>query len=121
MSWQRRSRTREPLPLLPFPFTGCDESFLTSVFALCGMRCTELEEPISSTEQMPTPYAFRNARFTARVSATRISAPYTSGETLDGSASPYPVKPLHLGDLKTVALNTQRELVASEDFRTATV
>jgi len=44
--------------------------------------------PISSTEQMPMPYALRSARLTARVSATRISAPRTSGETLDGSALP---------------------------------
>jgi hypothetical protein len=34
-----------------------------------------LKNPISSTEQIPTPYALRSARFTARVSATRISAP----------------------------------------------
>ncbi len=45
-------------------------------------------EPISSTEQMPMPYALRRARLTARVSATRISAPWTRGETLEGSASP---------------------------------
>jgi len=45
-------------------------------------------DPISSTEQMPMPYALRRARFTARVSATRISAPWTRKETLDGSASP---------------------------------
>jgi hypothetical protein len=30
----------------------------------------------------------RMARFTARVSATRISAPWTRNETLEGSASP---------------------------------
>jgi hypothetical protein len=28
------------------------------------------------------------------------------------------VNPLHFGDLKTVALNTHRELTGSEDFRT---
>ena len=44
--------------------------------------------PISSTEQIPMPYALRRARLTARVSAMRISAPRTSGETLEGSASP---------------------------------
>ena len=43
------------------------------------------------------PYAFRRARLTARVSATRISAPRTIGETLDGAASPEPTKPLHWG------------------------
>jgi len=37
---------------------------------------------------VPMPYALRSARLTARVSATRISAPRTSGETLDGSALP---------------------------------
>ena len=34
-----------------------------------------------------------SARLTARVSATRISAPWTRDETLEGSASPYPTKP----------------------------
>jgi len=58
--WQRRSRTVRP-PKFPLPLAGCGAFLLT--------------EPISSTEQMPIPYAFRNARFTARVSATRISAP----------------------------------------------
>ena len=38
-------------------------------------------------EQIPTPYAFRNARLTARVSAMRISAPWTRCETFDGSAA----------------------------------
>src|SRR5207249_9694807 len=73
----------------------------------CGVGSQD--EPISSTEQRPIPYAFRNARFTARVSATRISAPWTRGETLDGSALPYPTKPLHACDLYTVALKTQRD------------
>jgi len=31
---------------------------------------------------------FAQGRLTARVSATRISAPWTRGDTLDGSASP---------------------------------
>ena len=72
------------------------------------------KDPISSTEQMPIPYALRSARFTARVSATRISAPRTRSEVLEGSASPYPTKPLHFDVLNTVALNAQRDAVASE-------
>ncbi len=49
----------------------------------------ELERaPNSSTEQRPIPYAFRCARLTARVSATRISAPRTREDTFEGSASP---------------------------------
>src|SRR5215469_13161747 len=98
MIWQRRSRTFGPEPL-PLPFAFCGGTFL----ALDGM-----DDPISSTEQMPMPYALRNARLTARVSATRISAPRTSGETLEGSASPYPTKPRHVLDLKTIALKAQR-------------
>src|SRR5437660_4999336 len=46
-----------------------------------------------------------------------MSAPRTSGETFDGSASPYPLNPLHFGDLKIVARKTQRELAGSEDGR----
>src|ERR1035441_2180278 len=97
MIWQRRSRTLGPAPF-PLPFVLCGGS-LSPVFGTV---------PISSTEQMPIPYALRKARLTARVSATRISAPRTSEETLDGSASPYPTKPLQFLDLKTVALNAQR-------------
>src|SRR5207244_3531675 len=59
-------------------------------------------EPISSTEQMPIPYALRSARLTALVSATRISAPFMSGETLEGSASPSPTKPRQFMALYTV-------------------
>src|SRR5262249_15040526 len=44
---------------------------------------------------MPIPYALRSARFTAPVSATLISAPRTSSDTLEASASPYPTKPRH--------------------------
>src|SRR5438309_405973 len=65
-------------------------------------------EATSSTEQMPMPYAFHKARLTARVSATRISAPCISGETLEGSASPYPTNPLHVLVLNTEALKAQR-------------
>ena len=52
--------------------------------------------PNSSTEQRPIPYALRKARLTARVSATRNSAPRTTLETFVGSASPNPTKPLEL-------------------------
>src|SRR5208337_159919 len=75
--------------------------------------------PISSTEQMPMPYALRRARLTARVSATRISAPRTSGETLDGSASPWPTKPEEPLDGKTVALRTNRFAPESHSESTA--
>src|ERR1700730_4416731 len=79
MSSQRRSRTVGP-PC--FPLTGWGGSFFDS--REDGTRSAN--EPISSTEQMPIPYALRRARLTARVSATRISAPWTRGETLEGSA-----------------------------------
>ena len=60
-------------------------------------------------ELQPIP-EFSDARFTARVSATRISAPRTRSETLEGSASPYPTKPGVSRDLHTVALNAYRRL-----------
>src|SRR5450755_292239 len=68
---------------------------------------------------MPIPYAFRKARLTARVSATRISAPRTSEETLDGSASPYPTKPEDPLVGKTVALRTNRFAAESHSESTA--
>ena len=74
--------------------------------------------PSSSTEQSPIPYAFRRARLTARVSATRISAPCTSEETFEGSASPYPMKPFEEEFLKTMALKTQRADKGSENWPT---
>jgi hypothetical protein len=56
-------------------------------------------EPSSSTEHIPIPYAFRSARLTARVSVTRISAPWTKGKTLDAS--------VHTFVAATAAVNTQ--------------
>src|SRR4051812_46328209 len=111
MSWQRRSRNRGSL-LARFPFTGC-AVFLGGLVASDGPA----NDPISSTEQSPMPYALRSARLTARVSAIRISAPWTRGETFDGSASPYPTNPLQVRDLNTVPLKTHRELGGSEDLR----
>src|SRR6266478_2219343 len=78
-----------------WPLVDC---FVEEVPSDSGGRLLE-SEPSSSTEQRPMPYAFRRARFTARVSAMRNSAPWTMRETLEGSASPYPTKPLELGDL----------------------
>ena len=66
---------------------------------VADMEMTVAEFYRNSTEQIPIPYAFRKARFTARVSAIRSSAPRTCAETLVGSASPYPTKPLQAGDL----------------------
>src|SRR5437899_13037751 len=109
MIWQRRSRTFGPPQ---FPLAGCDGSFFDSPDA-CGVSTND---PISSTEQIPMPYALRRARFTARVSATRISAPWTRADTFEGSASPYPTKPLQTPDLKTVALNAHRVAAGSENF-----
>src|SRR5271165_5507397 len=110
MIWQRRSRTLGPAPFpLPLPFVFCGANF-SPVFGIV---------PISSTEQIPMPYALRRARLTARVSATRISAPRTSVETLDGSASPYPTKPREPLDGKTVALRTNRFAPASHIESTA--
>src|ERR1700688_2346416 len=109
MTWQSGSRTVR----LPFPFVGCGGNFLDSE-DVC--RCSAA--PISSTEQMPIPYALRKARLTARVSATRISAPWTSSETLDGSASPYPTNPSDLPVRKTVALKVQRLFDGSQKLET---
>src|SRR5205823_10705790 len=106
MIWQRRSRTLGPPQ---FPLAGCGGNLL----ACCWDRADTPMEATSSTEQMPMPYAFRKARLTARVSATRISAPCISGETLEGSASPYPTNPLHVLVLNTVALKAQRCAVGS--------
>src|ERR1700739_627102 len=100
MTWQRRSRTVRPPP---FPLAGCGGNFLASGDA--GARSAE--DAISSTVEKPIPQALRRARLTARGSATRISAPRTREETLEGSASPYPTKALQ-GDVRTTALNTQR-------------
>src|SRR5438874_5756501 len=72
-------------------------------------------DPSSSTEQIPMPYALRRARFTARVSATRISAPCTSGETLDGSASPNALKRASPPERLAVALTTHRRVIASQN------
>src|SRR5271167_3603304 len=72
--------------------------------------------PSSSTEQRPIPYALRNARLTARVSATRISAPRTREETFEGSASPWPEMPFRPRVLYTVALKTQWFAVGLERF-----
>src|SRR5207237_10422447 len=114
MSWPRRSRTLGPPQFRLGGWVG-------NLLACCWDRADTPREAISSTEQMPMPYAFRKARLTARVSATRISAPCTSEETLAGSASPYPMKPLHLADLNTVARNTHRELPGLEDFKRSSV
>src|SRR5205814_10221069 len=99
---------------VPFPLLGCEGSF----FAIADDSSVSCLAPISSTEQIPIPYALRSARLTARVSATRISAPWTRYETFDGSASPNPTKPLHVGDLKIVATNAQRPHAASQKSRT---
>src|SRR6266550_599161 len=80
MSWQRRSRSLGSA-FQPFPLTAFDGSF----FALFAGSADRTPGPISSTEQIPMPYALRNARLTARVSAMRISAPRTHSDTLDGS------------------------------------
>src|ERR1700687_5882171 len=64
------------------------------------------------------PYALRRARFTARASATRISAPRTSAETLEGSASPYATNPSDFPARKTVALKVQRLFDASQKGET---
>src|SRR5437667_7198373 len=100
MIWHKRSRTFGPLFLL----AGCGGSLLACCRGCAGWGA----EAISSTEHRPIPYAFRKARLTARVSATRISAPCISGETLEGSASPYPTNPLHVLVLNTEALKAQR-------------
>lgn len=47
---------------------------------------------------------------TARVSAMRNSAPCTTDETLEGSASPYPTNPFEDGLLKTVAVRPFAEV-----------
>src|SRR5580658_159737 len=107
MTWQSWSRTVRLL----LPLDGCGGSFFDSGDAWGGSA----RDPISSTEQMPIPYALRRARLTARVSATRISAPWTRKETLEGSASPYPTNPWHVRDLYTVALNAYRRLSVSEN------
>src|SRR6266568_7377376 len=104
MSWQRRSRSLGSV-LQPLPLTACDGSF----FPLFAGSADRAPGPISSTEQIPMPYALRKARLTARVSATRISAPRTTAETFEGSASPYPTNPLQAVDRKTVALNAHRD------------
>jgi len=70
MIWQSRSRTFGPAP---FAIRIPRRKFLN------GTRTV----PISSIEQTPIPYALRRARLTARVSATRISAPRTREETLE--------------------------------------
>src|SRR6266550_7243681 len=113
MSWQRRSRSLGSA-FQPFPLTAFDGSF----FALFAGSADRASGPISSTEQIPMPYALRRARFTARVSATRISEPRTTAETFDGSASPYPTNPMQVGDLYTVALNAHRDSAGSEKFAT---
>src|SRR5580658_2613182 len=64
MTWQSWSRTVRLL----LPLDGCGGSFFDSGDAWGGSA----RDPISSTEQMPIPYALRRARLTARVSATRI-------------------------------------------------
>lgn len=51
---------------------------MASVFDSRRVGCEAVNDRISSTQRMPMPDAFRNARFTARVSATRIYAPCTS-------------------------------------------
>src|ERR1019366_4756117 len=100
MTWQSRSRTERP----PFPLDGCEGNLFASGDGWSGSET----DPISSTEQIPIPYALRRARLTARVSATRISAPWTRNETLEGSASPYATNPSDLPARKTVALKVQR-------------
>ena len=70
---------------LPFPFPLVP---LVGDLRKSGVGIGPEFDPISSTEQIPMPYALRRARLTARVSAIRISAPRTSKETLEGSASP---------------------------------
>ena len=52
----------------PFLLAGCGGNFFGSGAEWDGSA----RDPISSTEQMPIPYALRSARLTARVSATRI-------------------------------------------------
>src|SRR5512142_2009313 len=76
-------------------------------------------DPRSSTEQIPIPYALRSARFTARVSAMRISAPRTKWDTFDGSASPKPTKRWDVLDGYTVALKTYRADEGSQNSLTA--
>src|SRR5437660_491142 len=113
MSWHRRSRSLGSA-FQPLPFEAFDGSF----FAFFAGSTDRASSPISSTEQIPMPYALRRARFTARVSATRISAPRTTAETFDGSASPKPTNPLQLLDLYTVALKAQRDAAGSENSGT---
>src|SRR5512146_124148 len=103
MSRQRRSRRGWRL----FPLAGSAAVFGSFVRLPAESRPENV--PSSSTEHRPMPYALRNARFTARVSATRISAPRTFTETLDGSASPMAENPLHMRDLYTVAFTVQRD------------
>src|SRR5438874_1496827 len=109
MSWQRRSRSLGSA-FQPFPLTDFDGRF----FPLFDGSADLPSGPISSTEQIPMPYALRNARLTARVSAMRISAPRTRGEMLDGSASPNPTKGRDVVEVKTVALNTHRPKTGSQ-------
>src|SRR6516162_4517669 len=107
MSRQSRSRSRG----WPLPLGECDP--------LVGRELVDEgrvvgSAPSSSTEQSPIPYALRRARLTARVSATRISAPRTTEETFAGSASPYPTKPFEFWSLYTTARKTQRFASGSE-------
>src|SRR5437879_1855279 len=69
--------TRTLGPPYPLPFADCTGC----LFGPPEFGEGSANDPISSTEQMPIPYALRSARLTARVSATRISAPCTRAET----------------------------------------
>jgi hypothetical protein len=64
---------------------------LGQLFLRCPRgRCRFVNEPTSSIEQMPIPYALRRARLRSLVSATRIAAPWTRKATFEASAPPKP-------------------------------